>query len=112
MPGIDGLGFAEQVRNLDDLRHIPIVMLISGTGTRDRERCKELNIATDADEISITVSLGAAVSSAASPVHPEAMLSNADDALYRAKEGRNRSEMCIANPESPETEILSAESGP
>lgn len=51
MPGIDGLGFAEQVRNLDELRHIPIFILSSGAGTRDRERCKELNIATDAGEI-------------------------------------------------------------
>jgi two-component system sensor histidine kinase/response regulator len=45
MPGIDGLGFAEQVRSLDDLRHIPIFILSSGAGARDRERCKELNIA-------------------------------------------------------------------
>src|SRR6202041_618717 len=45
MPGIDGLGFAEQVRNLDDLRHIPIFMLSSGAGAGDREGCKKLNIA-------------------------------------------------------------------
>jgi len=45
MPGIDGLGFAEQVRNLGDLRHIPIFILSSGAGAGDRERCKELNIA-------------------------------------------------------------------
>jgi|SRR5580692_10083765 GGDEF domain-containing protein len=92
--------------------HIPIFILSSGTGTRDRERCRELNIATDTGEISITVSLGAAVSSGASPIDPEAMLSNPDNALCRAKEGgHNRSEMGVANPESPETEILSAQSG-
>jgi two-component system, sensor histidine kinase and response regulator len=45
MPGTDGLSFAEQVRNIDDLRHIPIFMLSSGAGAGDRERCKELNIA-------------------------------------------------------------------
>jgi PAS domain S-box-containing protein len=45
MPGTDGLGFAEQVRNIDDLRHIPIFMLSSGAGAGDRERCKKLNIA-------------------------------------------------------------------
>jgi CheY-like chemotaxis protein len=45
MPGTDGLSFAEQVRNIGDLRHIPIFMLSSGAGAGDRKRCKELNIA-------------------------------------------------------------------
>lgn len=41
------------------------------------------------------------------------MLSNADDALYRAKQGaRNRLEMGVANPESPETELVSASQDP
>ena len=53
-------------------------------------------VATEAGEISITVSLGLAVSSDIAPLEPEVMLRTADDALYRAKEGgRNRSEMGI-----------------
>ena len=53
-------------------------------------------IKTDAGEISVTVSLGLAVSSDASPLDPKTMLATADEALYRAKaEGRNRSELGI-----------------
>jgi two-component system, cell cycle response regulator len=53
-------------------------------------------IATDAGDISVTVSLGLAVSSEAAPLDPKMMLSTADEALYRAKaEGRNRSEMGV-----------------
>jgi two-component system, cell cycle response regulator len=53
-------------------------------------------IKTDAGEISVTVSLGLAVSSEAAPLDPKVILSTADEALYRAKaEGRNRSEMGI-----------------
>jgi two-component system cell cycle response regulator len=51
-------------------------------------------IKTDAGEISVTVSLGLAVSSEAAQLDPKIMLSTADEALYRAKaEGRNRSKM-------------------
>jgi diguanylate cyclase (GGDEF)-like protein len=51
-------------------------------------------IKTDAGEISVTVSLGLAVSSETAHLDPKIMLSTADEALYRAKaEGRNRSEM-------------------
>jgi PleD family two-component response regulator len=53
-------------------------------------------IKTDGGEISVTLSLGLAVSSEATPLDPKIMLSTADEALYRAKaEGRNRSEMGI-----------------
>jgi two-component system cell cycle response regulator len=53
-------------------------------------------IATDAGDISVTVSLGLAVSSEASLLDPKRILSTADEALYRAKaEGRNRSEMGV-----------------
>jgi len=45
MPGTDGLSFTEQVRNIGDLRHIPIFLLSSGAVAGDRERCKKLNIA-------------------------------------------------------------------
>jgi two-component system, cell cycle response regulator len=51
-------------------------------------------IKTDVGIVSVTVSLGLAVSSEAAPLSPKIMLSAADEALYRAKaEGRNRSEM-------------------
>jgi diguanylate cyclase (GGDEF)-like protein len=53
-------------------------------------------IKTDGVEISVTLSLGLAVSSEAAPLDPKIMLSTADEALYRAKaEGRNRSAMGI-----------------
>jgi two-component system, sensor histidine kinase and response regulator len=45
MPEIDGLGLVEQVRETAELRHIPVFMLSSGGTPRDRERCRELNIA-------------------------------------------------------------------
>jgi diguanylate cyclase (GGDEF)-like protein len=54
-------------------------------------------IMTDAGEISVTVSLGLAVSGDILPLDPKIMLATADEALYRAKaEGRNRSEMGIS----------------
>jgi len=42
-------------------------------------------IKTDGGEISVTLSLGLAVSSEATPLDPKIMLSTADEALYRAK---------------------------
>ncbi len=54
-------------------------------------------IMTDAGEISVTVSLGLAVSGDILPLDPKIMLASADEALCRAKaEGRNRSEMGIS----------------
>jgi diguanylate cyclase (GGDEF)-like protein len=85
---------------------------VLGLAERIRRAVEAQPISTDAGEISITVSLGAAVSSGASPIDPEVMLSNADEALYRAKAGgRNRSEMGVGNPEYPEIEIVPAKSG-
>jgi PAS domain S-box-containing protein len=45
MPDMDGLGLVERIRETAELRHIPIFMLSSGGSPRDRERCRELNIA-------------------------------------------------------------------
>ncbi|MGD0404515.1 MAG: diguanylate cyclase [Candidatus Acidiferrales bacterium] len=59
-------------------------------------------IKTDAGEISVTVSLGLAVSSETAHLDPKIMLSTADEALYRAKaEGRNRSEMGTSEDSVP-----------
>ena len=71
-------------------------------------------IKTDAGEISVTISLGLAVSSEAAPLDPELMLSTADEALYRAKaDGRNRSEMGIldATPSDSQVEIAPVKTG-
>lgn len=63
---------------------------------RIRLAIEEKSISTDAGEISVTVSLGLAVSSEGSPLDAKALLTTADEALYRAKaEGRNRSEMGV-----------------
>ena len=63
---------------------------------RIRLAIEEKSISTDAGEISVTVSLGLAVSSESSPLDAKALLTTADEALYRAKaEGRNRSEMGV-----------------
>lgn len=72
-------------------------------------------IMTDAGEVSVTVSLGLAVSSDAAPLEPKVMLTTADEALYRAKsEGRNRSEIGILEatiaPVAEEQTPLKAES--
>ena len=70
---------------------------IFGLSERIRRAIESKPIATDSGEISVTVSLGLAVSSAIVPVDPEVMLDTADKALYRGKEaGRNRSEMGIS----------------
>jgi PAS domain S-box-containing protein len=45
MPGVNGFGLVEQVRQHNELRHIPVFMLSSGASPRDRQRCRELNIA-------------------------------------------------------------------
>jgi two-component system, cell cycle response regulator len=71
-------------------------------------------VATEAGEISITVSLGLAVSSDTAPLDPEVMLRTADDALYRAKEGgRNRSEMgiCEVAPSAVIAEVAPVKTG-
>ena len=63
---------------------------------RIRLAVEEKSISTDAGEISVTVSLGLAVSSETSPLDLKMLLTAADEALYRAKaEGRNRSEMGV-----------------
>jgi two-component system, cell cycle response regulator len=82
---------------------------VFGLSERIRHTIAAKPIATGSGEISITVSLGLAVSGGITPLDPEAMLSTADEALYRAKErGRNRSEMgvCHAAPSAAVAEIV------
>jgi two-component system cell cycle response regulator len=69
---------------------------VFGLSERIRHAIESKAVATDAGKISITVSLGLAVSSDVALLDPETMLNTADSALYRAKQGgRNRSEMGI-----------------
>lgn len=87
---------------------------VFGLSERIRHTIESKPVATDAGEISITVSLGLAVSSEVAPLDPEIMLSTADTALYRAKEGgRNRSEMGISEvaPSTAVAEITPVKTG-
>jgi len=87
---------------------------VFGLSERIRHTIAAKPIATGSGEISITVSLGLAVSSGNAPLDPEAMLGTADQALYRAKEGgRNRSEMgvCDVTPSAAIPEIAPVKTG-
>jgi two-component system, cell cycle response regulator len=65
-----------------------------GLAERIRKAIEAKSISTEAGQISLTASLGVAVSSEAAPFESQALLQIADDALYRAKDhGRNRSEL-------------------
>jgi two-component system cell cycle response regulator len=76
---------------------------------RIRLAIEEKPIATDAGEISVTVSLGLAVSSESAYLDSKMMLGTADEALYRAKaEGRNRSEMGILEAAAAVGEVAPA----
>ncbi len=44
MPRMDGFELATQVRNSDTLKHIPIIMITSRTGTKHRERAAKIGI--------------------------------------------------------------------
>jgi len=66
-------------------------------------------VITEAGEIRVTVSLGAAASEPTDPVESQVLLQMADEALYRAKEsGRNRSELAT-HPQWTSSSSLSAE---
>lgn len=87
---------------------------VFGLSERIRHTIAAKPIATGSGEISITVSLGLAVSSGTAPLDPEAMLGTADEALYRAKEGgRNRSEMgvCEVAPSPAIAEVAPVKAG-
>jgi two-component system, cell cycle response regulator len=73
-------------------------------------------IATHAGEVSVTVSLGVAVSTDAPSGDPQIILRCADKALYRAKElGRNRAELAVsmepASPSADPVEVVPLKSG-
>lgn len=44
MPRMDGFELATQIRNTEHLRHIPIIMITSRTGTKHRERASKIGI--------------------------------------------------------------------
>ncbi|MGB0034036.1 MAG: diguanylate cyclase [Candidatus Acidiferrales bacterium] len=68
-----------------------------GLAERIRKAIESKPVVTPAGEVSVTASLGVAVSSESNPLEPKALLNSVDLALYRAKDlGRNRSE--IATP--------------
>jgi two-component system, cell cycle response regulator len=70
---------------------------------RIRNAVEEKPISTSAGEITLTVSLGVAVSQAANAPDSEALLYLADAALYRAKVlGRNRVELAAAPQQAEE----------
>jgi two-component system, cell cycle response regulator len=67
---------------------------------------------TDAGTLTITASLGVAVSSYANPFEPRILLQMADEALYRSKAlGRNRVELAIG-PESATSDATSPTGSP
>jgi two-component system cell cycle response regulator len=87
---------------------------IFGLSERIRRAIESKPITTNSGEISVTVSLGLAVSSVNVPLDPEVMLNTADKALYRCKEtGRNRSEMGVSQTATLSTasEILPVKTG-
>jgi chemosensory pili system protein ChpA (sensor histidine kinase/response regulator) len=44
MPRMDGYELATQVRNNPELKHIPIIMITSRTGTKHRDRAEKIGI--------------------------------------------------------------------
>jgi len=44
MPRMDGYELATQIRNRPDLKHLPIIMITSRTGTKHREKAKKIGI--------------------------------------------------------------------
>jgi two-component system cell cycle response regulator len=63
-------------------------------GERIRSIVESKPVVTQAGEVSVTVSLGAAVSTGTRNADPQMLLRLADQALYRAKDnGRNRCEL-------------------
>lgn len=44
MPRMDGFELATQIRNNEELRHLPIIMITSRTGFKHRERAKKIGI--------------------------------------------------------------------
>ncbi len=44
MPRMDGYELATQIRNRSDLKHLPIIMITSRTGTKHRDKAKKIGI--------------------------------------------------------------------
>ena len=73
---------------------------VMALGERIRHLVQSKPVVTQAGEVRVTVSLGAAVSAGARNADPQMLLRLADQALYRAKDnGRNRCELATM-PES------------
>ncbi len=76
---------------------------------RIRRAIESEPVATNAGNIRVTMSLGAAVSDPKNPAESQELLQTSDEALYRAKEhGRNRSEIATCS-ESPRSSSLAPE---
>jgi len=77
---------------------------VMALGERIRHLVQSKPVVTQAGEVRVTVSLGAAVSAGARNADPQMLLRLADQALYRAKDnGRNRCELAT----TPESTALS-----
>jgi diguanylate cyclase (GGDEF)-like protein len=69
---------------------------LMGLAERIRKAVESKPVHTEAGEISVTASLGVAVSSEEHPHDAQWLLRMADDALYQAKHrGRNRCELAL-----------------
>jgi chemosensory pili system protein ChpA (sensor histidine kinase/response regulator) len=44
MPRMDGFELATHMRNDDNLRHVPIIMITSRTGDKHRERAEQIGV--------------------------------------------------------------------
>jgi two-component system, cell cycle response regulator len=74
-----------------------------GLAERMRKALESQPFITEAGEVHVTGSFGVAICTEENPYDSEELLRSADDALYRAKEQRNRSELASPAVISPAT---------